>query len=125
MPSLPSPIIVVRFGITALFLWFGTQQLFDPNAWTIFLPEWTGYFPIPAEILVRTNGLIEIVLALLLGVGVFTRVSAFLLGVHLAGIAASVGGATGVRDGVLALCTLALALGAPDAYTLDAQEKSH
>jgi len=111
----------IRFAMAALFLWFGAMQLTEPAAWVGFLPEWTGYFPIPAEILIRMNGLFEVLFALLLAVGAFTRVVAFLLGAHLLFIAVSVGGAIGVRDAALAVTTLALAFAAPDALTLDAK----
>lgn len=115
------PSIIVRYASVALFLWFGVAQLTDPIMWSGFLPEWTGSFPMSGATLVQLNGLFEIVLALALGVGVFTRVVATLLGIHLLGIAMTVGGAIGVRDAVLAVMTTSLAFAAPDRLTLDAK----
>lgn len=110
---------VLRYAFALLFFWFGFAQLTDATSWTIFLPEWTGYFPIPAEMLVQINGLFEICAAVLLTLGIYTRVIAGFLALHLFGIAASVGGATGVRDAALGAMGVALALQTPDALTLD------
>ncbi len=112
---------VVRISAVLLFLWFGSQQLVSPGDWVGFLPAWTGYFPMPGDMLVQLNGLAEVVLASVLALGAYTHVTAGLLGVHLLFIALGVGGAIGVRDAVLSLMTLSLCLGTPDAWTMDAR----
>ena len=117
MEKIPS--LIIRYTACFLFLWFGTQQLNDPNSWVVFLPEWTGYFPIPPEMLIQLNGWMEVILALMLGIGLYTRFAALVLSLHLMGIAASVGQATGVRDATLALFTLSLIFTKPDALTID------
>lgn len=113
--------IIIRWSLSALFLWFGSQQLLNPSMWTAFLPAWTGYFPIPGEMLVQLNGWMEVVLGLSLATGIFTRYAAAILGGHLLFIAISVGGAIGARDAALAATTLALALSAPDSWSLDSR----
>ena len=115
--------IILRWSWALLFVWFGTQQLLYPSQWTTFLPMWTGYFPIPAEMLIQLNGWSELCLAALLLLGVFTRITATILALHLAGIAATVGGAIGVRDAALAAVGVSLALGEPDEWTLDKKFK--
>lgn len=115
--------LLIRYSLTALFLWFGFQQLTDPSSWITFLPSWTGYFPIPGEMLIQLNGWFEIVAATMLGLGIWTRLVAGVLGLHLIGIAASVGGAVGMRDLALGLCTVAITLSHPDAQTLDQRLK--
>lgn len=115
-----STAIVVRYSAVALFLWFGIAQIYSPTIWVGFLPEWTGYFPIPGEMLVQLNGLLETVLALALFIGILTRAASILLGLHLFGIALTAGGAIGVRDAVLAAMTFSLAFSKPDQFTLDA-----
>lgn len=112
---------LIRFTIVALFLWFGSQQLIDAASWTAFLPGWVGYFPIPAETIIQWNGLFEVIGALMLAVGAYVRIVAALLGLHLMGIAASVGGAIGVRDAALAVCTLALVIAPTDEWSIDAR----
>lgn len=113
---------VLRYSWALLFFWFGFAQLTDAASWIIYLPEWTGYFPIPGEMLVQINGLLEICCAALLALGIHTRVIAGFLGIHLLGIAASVGGATGVRDAALGAVGITLALQTPDALTLDSKK---
>ncbi len=119
-----SSAVLIRLSLVLLFLWFGVQQLIDAETWVGFLPEWTGYLPVPGETFVQLNGLMEVVFAALLGAGVFTRLVSAVLGGHLLFIALSVGGAIGVRDGVLGLVTVALAFSTPDRWTMDARTKS-
>jgi uncharacterized membrane protein YphA (DoxX/SURF4 family) len=69
--------------------------------------------------LIQLNGWMEVCLAVLLFTGYFTRLCALVLAAHLAGIAVSVGGATGIRDIVLAAAGTSLALGEADEWTLD------
>jgi len=113
--------VVLRYSWALLFFWFGFAQLTDATNWVIYLPEWTGYLPIPGEMLVRINGLLEVCCATLLTLGVHTRIISAFLALHLFGIAASVGGATGVRDAALGAAGIALALQIPDGLTIDAE----
>lgn len=122
--SKPSAIII-RWSLAGLYLWFGTQQLLHPSQWTDLLPVWTGYLPVPGEMFISLNGWMEVVLGGALFLGLYARIAALILGAHLVVIALSVGGSIGVRDFVLALTTLALALSAPDAWTLDTKIASN
>ncbi len=115
--------VLWRWSLVGLFLWFGIQQLVEPSAWLSFLPVWTGYLPIPGEMLIRLNGWLEVCLAIAMLLGVYTRFVSAVLGLHLLGIAVSAGGAIGMRDGVLALGTISVALNEPDAWTLDQRLK--
>jgi excinuclease ABC subunit A len=65
--------IVLRWSFALLFAWFGLQQFLHPADWVGFLPEWTGYMPIPGEMFVRLNGWIEFVCCIALFVGCYTR----------------------------------------------------
>lgn len=110
--------IVLRFGIAAVFLWFGAKQVMDPSQWTRMIPDWAILKSLPdfftPEKIVLTNGIIEIVGAILLVLNIFTRIVALILAAHLAGIAWSFGlTPTGVRDGGLAVATFALFLLGP------------
>ena len=76
----------------------------------------------------KLNGAMELVLAIALTVGFYTRLAALVLGLHLGVIAFSVGkdidAAIGMRDAALALGTLAVALNDADALTWDAKHKA-
>ena len=111
---------IIRYTAVYLFLWFGIQQLVDPGAWLGFLPEWTGYFPVPGEMLVRLNGWFEIICAIALLGGFYTRVISLILGVHLVFIGLSLSGPTAIRDTALGLFVLSLAFANPDDWTVDA-----
>ncbi|MGV8141380.1 MAG: hypothetical protein ACP5OA_04745, partial [Candidatus Woesearchaeota archaeon] len=57
------------------------------------------------------NVLFEIILGVMLLLGVFTRISALLLGLHLVMISISLGyGATAIRDWGLSIATLSIAM---------------
>lgn len=111
--------VLLRWSWGLLFIWFGSQQLFHPAEWVTFLPVWTGYLPIPGEMLIQLNGWFEVCAATLILVGYFTRFCSVLLATHLLGIALTVGGAIGVRDAVLAVVGFSLALGEKDAFMLE------
>jgi uncharacterized membrane protein YphA (DoxX/SURF4 family) len=108
--------VVLRFGVTALFLWFGVSQLVDPAGWTSWLPTWTASLPVAGKTLVLLNGAFETVLSLALAAGWYTRIAAALLGLHLFFIAYEIGyNDIGVRDFCLAVATCAVALYGADA----------
>lgn len=116
---------ILRFGIVSLFLWFGISQVMSAENWIAWVPEWpidlTG---LSAQSIVLLNGWFEIVLGIFLALGFYTRVAATLLALHLLFVAYEIGyNDIGVRDFALAVSTLALALFAPDQYTLDTKLK--
>jgi len=96
-----------------------------PANWVAFLPEFVSYFPIPAEMLIQLNGWSEVVLAVALLLGCFTRPVSVFLAFHLLGIAITVGGATGMRDAALSAVGFSLALSEPDAWTMDYRVKKN
>lgn len=101
--------LILRLTASGLFLWFGASQLLSPADWFHFLPAWTGFLPVPAAMFVRVNGLIEVLAAIWLALGIYTRPLAFLLFIHLVAIAITATGATKIRDLALAFNLLALA----------------
>lgn len=113
--------LMVRYAFAVLFFWFGIQQLLAPSMWVSFLPAWAGYFPMPGLMLVQFNGWFEIVFAVLLALGGFTRFVAAVLSLHLLGIAVSAGGTIGMRDFALSIMGGALVFSRPDDWTLDAR----
>lgn len=102
--------LLLRYGMATVFLWFGFSQLHNPSSWTAFLPSWVSMIPISENNFVQLNGLFEVVAATLLLIGGYVRIAAFLLALHLLGIALSIGiTSTGVRDFGLTIASFALA----------------
>lgn len=116
---------IIRYSWGILFLWFGTQQLLDTQTWISYLPEWTGYFPIPGEMLIHMNGWFEIVAAIALLFGIYTRICVYLLTAHLLIIAFEMGGAIGMRDATLAVMGTSLLFLPEDPVTIDAKYKKN
>jgi uncharacterized membrane protein YphA (DoxX/SURF4 family) len=105
-------LLVLRYGLAAMFLWFGFSQLFDSVNWVSWVPGWAvELLHIPPAMIVLANGLFEVIAGALLAAGMFVRPVALLLAIHLAFITLEIGiSAIGVRDFGLTISTLALAL---------------
>ncbi len=112
--------VILRVGLVALFLWFGLSQVTDPAGWTSWLPTWATTLPwVAPKTLILLNGGFETVLGIALAAGFYTRWVALLLSLHLFFIAYEIGyNDIGVRDFVLAVCTLALSAYGADEYSL-------
>lgn len=102
-------------------MWFAIAQLQNPSGWVSYLPDFLQHltFITPVTIILL-NGVFELLAGTFLIIGMYIRVSAFLLGVHLFGIAFAMGmTAIGVRDFGLSLVTIAVAVAGSDAFSLD------
>lgn len=115
--------MVLRYGMAAVYLWFGINQLFNPANFIGYLPNF-----IPTSIavpFVYANGVFEIIAGCLLVAGKFTRVVAALLALHLAAITYELGyGDVAVRDFGLMVATAAIVLNGPDKWSLDKRGKN-
>ncbi len=127
LKTLSSPIL--RIGLAIVFLWFGINQIVEPNSYLGFLPDWlTKISPIDPTMIVYLNGSFEILFGTALLLGLFTRIVAFVLFLHMADIAFTVGlDAIGIRDFGLTVATFIIWINGTDAFTLDrfiAEEKN-
>ena len=114
--------IVLRLGLAIVVMWFGLSELIHPMMWTSYIPTWvvtlTG---IKVTSLVIINGSFEVLMALLLAFGIWTRWAALLLLLHMIGIVGDVGlSAVGIRDVGLAFGLLSVTLQGYDDGTLHA-----
>lgn len=117
-------IFILRIAIGVVLLWFGFNQLINPSNWTRMIPSYVSFVSLSPEILIYINGVAEIILAILLILGLFTRVSSLLITIHLFHIVTIVGyGPTGVRDLGLALAALAIFFYGPDNLCLEKIKK--
>ena len=89
--------------------------------WTGFIPDWALQFSgVGAGALIYFNGYFEIFFGGWLLLGFFTRLSAFLLAIHLFNIAFTIGyNDVGVRDFGLAMATFSVFLKGADIWCLD------
>ena len=116
--------IVLRIGISLVFIWFGYNQLIDVQSWIAYIPEsvmnMTG---LKADLLVQLNGIFELVFGTLLLLGILTRYVAFVLMLHMIDITYIVGfDSIGVRDFGLSITTIAVWLNGRDFLTVDSFE---
>lgn len=117
----PYGLLVIRIGLSGVLFWFGAQQLLDPLSWTGYVPEFApALSSLSAHTIVLFNGAVEVAFGFALLLGIFTRVSAAVMGIHLALIALSLGlNAAGVRDWGLAFAFFGLALTGPGSLSVD------
>jgi uncharacterized membrane protein YphA (DoxX/SURF4 family) len=113
--------IVVRIGISLVFLWFGFQQVLHTAMWVGLIPDWVlSLSGLSAASLVHFNGAFEIVFGLCLLLGIYTRISSLLLALHMLHIMVTVGyNAIGVRDFGLAMAAISIFLSGMDMWTID------
>jgi len=112
---------VLRIGLALVFLWFGTDQLMNNQAWTAYIPQSViDISNLSATTLVYVNGIFEIVFGTLLLLGLLTRFTAFVLALHMLDITYVVGfDSIGVRDFGLSIAAIAVWLYGADLLTLD------
>lgn len=131
--------LVLRIGLALVFLWFGISQLVNTESFIGYIPSWISPHgaeivhehplqllhdvPIPSvHIIILANGILETVFGLFLLIGLWTRVSAAILALHLFGIAISLGyNDIMIRDLGLALATASIFLSGPDRWCLDSR----
>lgn len=112
---------VPRIGLSFIFFWFGFQQLLNTEVWISYIPEFViKYSPVNASTIIHFNGAFEVVFAFALFFGICTRLSALLLGLHLAHITATMGiNSIGIRDFGIVMGVLGVFLHGPDKLCLD------
>ncbi len=116
--------IILRVSLSLLFLWFGINQIYSPSDWAGFVPNFLANL-LPANSIVTINGSFEILFGLMMLSGFYLRFSSFLLGIHLMGIASSLGfSSLAIRDYGLPLATLSLIFFGPDKFCLDEKLKN-
>lgn len=110
---------LVRVSIAGVFLWFGINQLLEPNNWTGFLPLWADNLPLSLETLIYLHGSFETILGAVLLVGYKPRIIAALLALSLTMTTIHLNyGPVMVRDIALIGATLSIVLHGDDPLTL-------
>jgi uncharacterized membrane protein YphA (DoxX/SURF4 family) len=114
--------LALRLGLGILFLLFGIGQLTNTTYWLSFLPPWaSGYLPVSPDLFMKMNGVLELILAFFILLGLFTRVFSALAGLHMLSIIAAVGyNDISVRDFAVFMACLALFFASDYYLSLDA-----
>jgi uncharacterized membrane protein YphA (DoxX/SURF4 family) len=89
--------IIVRISMALVFLWFAISQYINPKMWIGYLPDFLASMSNPV-MFIYANATVEVILGTFLLLGIFTRISALILGLHLIGISITLGyNATAIR----------------------------
>jgi len=117
--------IVLRISLGLVFLWFGFTSIFNHESLVGYLPEFAYSLEISLQSIMLLNGIFEIVFGTLLIIGLFTRVVAFILFLHILSIMFLLGyNDVAIRDFGLAFATLAIFLNGADKWCLDKKLKN-
>ena len=111
--------IFTRIAISLVFIWFGINQIISPNNFMEYLPSFI-LLSTYAKTFIYLNGIFELILGAFLILGLFTRITALVLGINLIGIILGLGyNDVAVRDFGLMLVTLAIFLGGKYKWCLE------
>lgn len=115
--------LFVRLGVGFVFLLLGIQQFLFTEQWTSWLPEWLVKALPDSALAVRViliNAAIDSVLGLALLLGIFTRIVAILMIIHLVGVLLALGyNDIAIRDLGILLAAIAVAIHGPDRWCLE------
>jgi uncharacterized membrane protein YphA (DoxX/SURF4 family) len=116
---------VLRIGLALVMYWFGFFQIFNPDAFAYLVPEAIANIFGSAARVSYLNGIAEVILATFLILGLYTRIVAWILAIHLVAITIAVGWSpTGARNFGLTVAFVSMALHGKDRYTLDHKWRS-
>lgn len=115
--------ILLRISMSLVFLWFGLNQLFDPNTFLGYLPSYALDFAssmsIDPTLLIIGNGIFDTLFGLLLMSGIFVRIVALIIAIHIFSIGIGLGyNDVMIRDLGLTLATLSIYFNGRDKYCL-------
>ena len=109
---------ITRISLSLVFLWFSVSQFINAEMWTGFLPNFLSSASNP-QIFIYINASFELVFGIFMLLGIFTRLSAFLLSLHLFSICLALGyNAIAIRDLGLAFATFAVFMNGNDKLCL-------
>lgn len=111
---------ILRIAMSLVFLYFGFMQASSPLDWAGFVPDFLLGFGLSANNFVMMNSILELTLGTFLLFGLYTRISSFILALHLLGITLSIGfSPIGIRDFGLTIATFVVFLNGVDKLSLD------
>ena len=106
--------LLLRLGISVVFLLFGIDKFIRPLFWAAFVPKFLNdIIPFSLTNFIYLMGLIETILGALIFIGLFTRIASILSAIHLFFIIISLAIPLGYNDIIvrdIGLFFMALAL---------------
>ena len=112
---------IIRISLALVLLWFGIDEIVNPENWFGYFPEsLTSLLPFSLETFFMINGIFEILVGILLLIGFYTRIIAFIVAFHLLSITIAVGyNDIGIRDFGLTLMAVSLIFSGAGVLSLD------
>ena len=111
---------VARYGVGIVFFLFGISQITNPENWIMWLPSFSYSLGISAMKLIYINGAFDLIIGTMLLMGLYTRVTAFIGSIHLAGIIFSIGySEVAIRDFGLLLVLISIFLRGSDRLCIE------
>jgi len=110
-----------------VLLWFGIDEIVNPENWFGYFPQsLITLLPFGLKTFFIINGSFEIIVGILLFVGFYTRIIAFIAALHLLSITIAVGyNEIGVRDFGLTIMAISLIFSGAGVLSLDNKRKSN
>ena len=131
---------IVRIGLAFVLLWFGFNQLFNPEAFLGYLPEWVlpnhsgmmgpmmthmynaGF---QADNFIIFNGILDSLIGFFLLIGFYTRIFGLVAAFHLSFIAFSLGyNDVAIRDVGLVAMAVSLVFSGAGRLSFDNRKKN-
>ena len=72
-----NPVLMLRLGLGAVFIYAGLSSLVSPFSWVGFVPQWVGVI-MPIETFLIFHGVFEVLLGVVLISGFFLRIVSIL-----------------------------------------------
>ena len=114
-------IFIIRVGLALVLLWFGIDEIINPENWFGYVPAWIiSIIPISLKLFIIFNGIFEIFIGALLLIGFKTRIIALISALHLLSITLSIGyNDIAIRDFGLMLMAISLIFSGAGILSLD------
>ena len=111
--------ILVRYGVSIVFLLFGIDQILNPQNWFSWTPRLAETLYSNVDTFWFVNGIFDLAVGVLLILGLFTRVISVLAIFHLVGVIFSLGyNDISIRDFGLLLAAISILLHGADKLCL-------
>jgi len=111
--------LILRFGLGLTLFWFGITSILEPDMWSSLVPS---FIPIQPTIVVVAMAIFQVLVAVFIILGAFTRLAALLMAISLIPIIISLGyNDIAVRDFAIFMAALSLAMSGSKKLSLDSK----